>query len=108
MSNRMLELVVDADRVEGVERLLDEADVMDWWSTGHTASGAGDRRRACFHVLVESGGVESLMDRLEPLSEGEAGIRVLVTGIDATRATRAPARSICGWWCCPASSPQWA
>jgi len=84
MSNRMLELVVDADRVEGVERLLDEAGVMDWWSTGSTASGAGDRPRACFHVLVESGGTESLLDLLEPLSEGDGGIRVLVTGVDAT------------------------
>jgi len=84
MADRMLEIVVPPTRREALERLLDEVAIIDGWDSGPSSPGQDTASRRCFHVLVTRAQMAELMDRLEPMTEGDDPLRVVVTGIDAT------------------------
>lgn len=75
MALRWIEIAVPPDRLDAVRRLIEEADVHDWWLSA-------PEPRAVVRVVLDGKRVEGLLDALEPLC-GDDGVRVLVGEVDA-------------------------
>lgn len=80
MALRWIEIVTPSDRLDAVKERVEQAEVHDWWMIDH---GHGETERPIVRVVLERKRVEGLLNDLEPLCNGDGGVRVVVGEVDA-------------------------
>ncbi|MDX1625010.1 MAG: TIGR00341 family protein [Wenzhouxiangellaceae bacterium] len=84
MGLRRIELVADAAGRERCTEAVLAAEPIDWWVQPLGASGERAGESCCVVAIIDSGRVEGLLDAISSAFDAGAGLRVVVTSVDAT------------------------